>query len=351
MSSRIHWGFKEEILSLLSRAALAYSDTEQQMQLLDEASILLWRFDESVLPRQAAELRDLLPVAIETWLPRKVSMLYKGALMQKGMPTILCDTILVDMSEDSLTLRDSLISEALERTTGKGRPASFREHEVRFGFPGLLLPNDLYPDDFRSMFYTQIPSYRRDQFIYCCKDCLYPLDIHGDHFQCSSPFCRTPKYPLAPPHFPTKWTSKPIAKYNFNFQPMLSHFAWRTIACPLVMEKRILTYLRKVVPKSTQETIIPHSNRPGFTIEENGQIIEFNPVATHSLQTISNYYSQHDLQHPVWIVVPQGTHKIHFGLRYRLPENYVVVTTQSYSYEYLNKFYLNRPRGRRIRCP
>ena len=353
-SMRIHWGFKEEILTLLARAAHALDQSEDQVLLLNEASVLLWRFDGEILPRNADVIRKLLETCVSTWLPKTVTLLYTGALVSQGQPTALAATILVDLLGNSLFSRDQLISEILaEARTDNNQPSNFRELLNIFGFPGLLHPAVTCPTGVKFRFYTEIPAAQYDKFIYCCSECQYPLDQKGDFLQCGSPFCHSTRYTLDPPHsrVPQRRTRSTLSKTICDKQLKLNHLAWRTIATPLVLEKTISNYLKKIAPDSTSSTIQPNEFRPGLSIFEDGRKINFEPVATHSAPTIFNYYSEINNSEETWIVVPDGTVRLFHHLKEKLPDNYKIVSSRSYSYEYLNRFYTFRKSGgTRIRC-
>ncbi|MDL2425111.1 hypothetical protein M2C68_21300, partial [Pseudomonas sp. BAgro211] len=57
-----------------------YESTEIQKTLLTEAAAILWRLDDSVLPRTADELLEFLPLDVEQWLPEAVRLCYCGPL-------------------------------------------------------------------------------------------------------------------------------------------------------------------------------------------------------------------------------------------------------------------------------
>lgn len=350
---RIHWGFKEEILILLAKAAKAPDQSEEQTLLLNEASVLLWRFDNEVLPRSADCIRNLLAFDINVWLPRTVNLMYTGPLICKGQPTMLSDIILLDLSEDSLSLRDRVINDAL--VAGRKDDYSFenfRELYNAFTFPGLIKPEEIKPLSLKSRFYTKIPTTQHDDYIYSCPGCLSPLDHIADFLQCSSPFCPTTKYSRLPPHgeIPYHTRKAHITKTVYKKQMKLNQLAWRTIASPIVFEKTIMKYLKKVLPASTSETITLNESRPGLSIIESGNRVNFDPVATHSAPTIFSYYSEKSIPGETWIVVPDGTRQLFQHLKEKLSDNYKIVTARSYPYEYLKKFHSGRTRVKRVRC-
>lgn len=345
---RIHWGFKEEILTLLAQAANAPDQSDEQNLLLNEACVLLWRFDDEVLPRRADDIRKLLEVCISYWLPKTVRLMYTGALVYQGQPTTLSATILVDLLGNSLFTRDQLISEILtEGSTEKNSPGNFRELLQTFNFPGIAHPQEIHPIGLKFRFYTEIPNTQHDKFIYSCAECQYPLDQTGTIFQCSSPFCHNFKYTRAYPHgrISQRRQKSTLPKMVYAKQLKLNHLAWRTIASPLVLETTIAKYLRKIVPDITFSTIEPNKFRPGVSIFENGRRVNFEPVATHSAPTVFNYYSEIENPEETWIVVPDGTIRLFHNLKEKLPNNYKIVSSRSYPYEYLNTFYTNKKRG------
>lgn len=345
---RTHWVYKEEILTLLAKAALASDQVERRL-LLDEAGVLLWRFDAETLPRSADEILPLLEISIDSWLPRKVNLNYVGPLISQNQPTTLANTILTDLSGDSLFIRDKLISGALIAESLE----NFRELVNTFSFSSIVGRDEISSACVKSNFYTDVPSLQHTDYIYCCNYCGYPMDNKGLFFQCESPFCYSPKYSLIPPHDPTPYKTKfkRLRKILYDEQLKLSPLAWRTIATPLVFEKIIAKYLKKVLPKDSSSTMEFCKDRPGVSLIESGRRITLEPVATNSEATIINYYSALKNTDETWIVVPGGTALLFRYVKANLSDNYKVVTAQSYPCEYLAEFHKDREkRSTRIRC-
>lgn len=345
---RIHWGFKEQIHTLLAKAANASDQTEQSL-LLSEAGVLLWRFDDETFPRRADDIRPLLKVSIDSWIPKTVSLNYIGPLLSENQPTTLVSTILTDLSGDTLSLRDELVSEVLKVES----LGCFREMIDAFLLPGVAGSYEISSACIKERFYTAIPSTQRNDYLYCCTTCGCPLDNNGLYFRCESPFCHSAKYSLIPSHYlvPFKDQRRNLIKIFYNGQLKLNPLAWRTIATPLVFEKIIVKYLKKVLPKKVSSTIELGKHRPGVSIFQSGRRVILEPVATHSAATIKDYYSSLDNKDETWIVVPGGSALLFRHLKEKLPVNYRVVTSQTYPYEYLDEFYKEREKGlARIRC-
>ncbi|WP_339100147.1 hypothetical protein WKQ99_17860 [Pseudomonas atacamensis] len=350
---RIHWGFKEEILKTLANAAKTTDQSTEQILLLNEASVLLWRFDSEVLPRSAEALRTLLELDIEDWLPKTVHQMYKGPLMSMGKPTFLCDIILIDLSEDALSRRDSLITTAInDGKRDNNSPRNFRELYNTFLFHGITPPTQARSCAITSCFYTKVPSAQHDDFIYTCPACKAPLDCTREFFQCCSPFCPTTTYRRSSPHeqMPYHTRNAHLKKTEYSNQLKLSPLAWRTIATPVVLERIIVKYLTKVLPATSSETIQLNENRPGLSIIESGIRVNLDPVATHSAATISNYYSENTIPGETWIIVPDGIGRLFAPLKEKLAGRFKIVTSRSYPYEYLKKFHPNRADSKRVRC-
>ena len=343
-----HWVYKEEILTLLAKAALASNQVQQRL-LLDEAGVLLWRFDTETLPRTADEILPLLEVNIGSWLPKKINLNYDGQLLSNDRPTTLANTILADLSGDSLFIRDKLVSEVLKAESLE----NFRELINTYLFSSIVGREEIRSECVKSNFYTDIPSIQHNDYIFCCNCCGCPMDNKDLFVQCESPFCYSPRYSLIPPHdpIPYKTKFKRLRKVPYDEQLTLSPLAWRTIASPLVFEKVIAKYLKKVLPELSSSTIEFCKDRPGVTLFESGRRITLEPVATYSETTIINYYSKLEISDETWIVVPGGTALLFRYLKAALPDNYKVVTAQSYPYEYLAEFHKDlQRRPTRVRC-
>lgn len=343
-----HWVYKEEILTLLAKAALASDQVERRL-LLDEAGVLLWRFDAETLPRTADEILPLLEVNIGSWLPKKINLNYDGPLLSKDQPTTLANTILTDLSGDSLFIRDKLVSEVLKAESLE----NFRELINKFLLSSIVGRDEISSACVKSNFYTDVPSIQHNDYIFCCNWCGYPMDNKGLFFQCESPFCYSPKYSLTPPHDPTPYKTKfkRLRKIFYDEQLKLKPIAWRTIASPMVFEKIIAKYLKKVLPEKSSSTMEFCKDRPGVSLFESGRRITLEPVATNSETTIINYYSALENTDETWIVVPGGTALLFRYVKASLSDNYKIVTAQSYPCEYLAEFHKNlKERSTRIRC-
>lgn len=350
---RIHWGFKEEIHRLLSEAALAIPHSNNQEQLLNEACILLWRFDSAVIPRSASDILPLLSRDISTWLPKSVDLLYKGALISSDAPTMLPETILIDISGDALTRRDQLVSDILnQKPLSDTKAENFRHLVTTEAFKGSASSSNVMGLN-STLTYEPIPLTRYNDHVYICRECLYPMDIHREYLTCASPYCSNTNYAITPNHEPVPYSrkKKPLIKLPKNDMLKLTHLAWRTIATPFQLERRVINYFKKVLPAAILSTLQPIQDRPGITLLENEKRVHLEPIATHSAVTIENYYSELDNSDATWLIVPDGTRRLFGHLKARLPENYRIVTSRSYPYEYLSEFH-NAPKrgGKRIRC-
>jgi hypothetical protein len=348
---RLNLEFKEDIHMLLAKAAREPTESAEQILLLNEAGTLLWRFDDSLLPRNAEDIRPLLETDINEWMPEQIGLFYTGPLISNGSPTMLADTILMDLCGDSLNMRDELLTLALSPARESPRPPhSFREFANQFGFPGTIGLNEISPESLEYPFYTELAPYQRGDYIYSCPSCQMPLDQNQKHFQCSSPFCPTTTYPILPPHESVPYHARklPLIKTAYDKQLKLTHLAWRTIASPLLMEKTILTFLKKVVPTNLHETITTNDSRPGITIIEGGWKINIEPVATHSASSVQKYYAQQHDSDETWLIIPSGTTTLFRHLPPMLPENFRFLTPRSYPDEYLSKFHSNLKTGKRF---
>lgn len=350
---RIHWGFKEDILRLLSEAALAPAHSPEQEQLLNEACVLLWRFDKHIIPRSSEDIFPLLSMDISCWLPKSVNLLYTGQLLAKGHPTTLPRTILTDISGHSLSLRDKIINDLLLSNSKRATTTKdFRALVSSENLSGVIKAKNI-ADPSTLQLYEPFAESEAQKFILLCRQCSYPLDSAGDYLICTAPFCSNVRYSAHPPHPPVPFSrkQKPLKKIFAHGTLKLRHIIWRTIATPLQLEYRMISYFKKTLPPATYSTLALIDDRPGISIIEGDKKIQLEPVATHSASTIENYYGSLDNTNPTWIIVPDGTRYLFQHLKARLPTNYTIVTARSYPYEYLATFHnLAKRGGRRIRC-
>jgi hypothetical protein len=333
-------GYKEEILILLARAAYEFDRPDEQALLLNEAGVLIWRFDDSIRPRRADEIKDMLDVEIKTWLPEKICTLYTGPLLIDGSPTQLAETILVDVAGDSLMKRDKLLCRSMDCGLESNRSNNVQNLLRILSFNCLIDPKQTEIERVQSAFYTEILRNKRNNFIYSCPTCGYPMDNVGLFLSCSSPFCLNINYPVVSSNDSgsRRLMHRPISKVGYSNQLKLTNLAWRTIRVPLLFEQIIIDHFAKTLSEHKAETIQINEKRPGLSIREGSRKIYFEPVATYSAATVFNYYCELDTNDDVWIIVPFKARRFFFNLRNKLPRNFKIVTTQTYSSLYF-KYY------------
>lgn len=337
-----NWGYQEELLKLLAKASLQPKHSKEQTTLLNEAGILLWRFDHKVFPLTANDILPLLHNDVESWLPKNILFNFKGPLLSQDKPTSLVNNILIDMSGIALFDRDKLIDDAIQSESARGSKITcFRELFNSYDFRGVINRNAMIPSHIKDIFYEDIPDNYHNDFIQMCAKCGYPLEQRDVLFSCPSPYCSNSVFDLAYPHQPIpfkKHVSRP-SRYKFSNQLKLKHIIWRTITCPMLMEAHVLQSLKKSMPENSTPSLNYCQHAPGVSLTDGTQSISFEPTIINHPPSVVSYYSAKIPVNQTWIVVPRGLSRFFKIAKFRLGENYNITTTHSFRKEYLFKYH------------
>lgn len=333
------WRYRETILTLLAEAALLPATSDEQTALLNEAGILLWRFDDSVYPKTATDLLPLLGKGIQHWLPRELTFGFTGCLISNGNATILADELLVEMSSNALVRRDLVVSQALSELANEvPRLHSFRDLVDRYKLDGFIKSNYSTHPKLIDCFYEFIPYNDSDTRIPACPKCGYPFAITGEAYQCRSTFCNGGSYSKTPPYS----LVTPSRRLNFPriFAPgdyfKLNCFAWRTLGIPLLIERKILNWALGALPANQNVTVAPIRTNPGVTVYIDHEPISLEPIMLNHTKSIADYFLAKDTLEEKWIILPRAQSLQSYNLRRMLPKNYVIATDYSFTKQFLS---------------
>ena len=333
--------FRERLLVMLADAAtLPFGSKEQNLK-LNEAGLLLWRFDDSTFPLRADDLRDRLESPLETWLPKTNTFGLTGCLMQDGQAAMLAHEIIAIMEGNALRTRDNVIRKLLAKASDETPTiATFRNLIDHYPLKTLITPSDSIPDFLREVFYEPVTD-SPDRTVVTCSVCAYPLERINDTLRCSSNVCSHIEYSSTPPHLPIKKPDRygAASVWHSDSYLKLRPLWWRTIALPLLMERRMMDWAQYSLSSHQHVTCSLAVDSPGVNIHHEDSVLCLEPTAITHTASIWGYYNDKSPMTETWIVVPKGDAVQAETLARAFKRRYTVVTERSFVERYLFMFH------------
>ncbi|MDP9523604.1 hypothetical protein [Pseudomonas putida] len=323
----------------LAKAAKLPTTAPERTILLAEAGVLLWRFDNRTFPLTHSEISAHLSKDIEDWLPHTVRFKFTGKLIISGISTQLADNILVDLSGNAFIARDSIIKNL--ESDPDGRHQSFREILTKYGIRAVINQDNDLPEYIVDALYEKVPQPKESKYFYTCHNCGFTLDHYDYIMACSSPYCSASDFYLEPPHRArqTDRIYQQPYRYEYKDQLRVTPLTWRTLCCPLMMERKIFNDLRKIIPKDSWPALKHHESSPGVLLSLHEKPILFDPIIINHPRSILEYYMSNPSESSTWIVVPRGYSRFFKPAKMKLPNTYNITTTHSFKKEYLYKYH------------
>lgn len=340
MNRKAQITYREMLLTQLSKAAIQEDYSDAQIRILDQAALLLWRFDKLTFPISAFEIIPLLKENIKSWLPPNVTIGLDGHLKASGRATYLAYDIIFEMDGNPFTHRDEALNKIISQLsmTNKGI-RNLRDVLNLYSTPTIIPTKSDLPKILIDSLYSTITNTFYINQVITCPSCGYPLALTGSDLRCPADPCYKLKFSPLSPHQPTNRAAR-------NFKPRqispsnhlkINHEFWKTLSIPLMIEDKLINWITHSTPAYLGLTYTLNPNRPGLTIFSNTESpsnIEF--VNSFQFRSIVDYCLEHNSGEETWLILPHSSHIETNSVRRMLPKNFIPTTKYSFVKQYLS---------------
>lgn len=331
--------YRNILLTQLSQAALLEDYSDSQIDILDQAALLLWRFDNSIFPISGSEIVPLLSENITSWLPKNITLGFNGLLKFSGQATYLAHEFIAELSGNPFTRRDQTFENLTSQiaTTNKSI-LNFRNIMSCYETPTIIPTQNDLPKALVNAFYSPFTKTFHGKKIVSCPSCGYPLDVNMSPLNCKAVPCYKFKYSPTPPHLPINRAGRHL--FPKQLEPSehlkINHEIWKTLSIPIMIEDDLINWLDESAPDHLGLAYRLNPNRPGLFIESNTEqpcrIEIFNSL---HFRSIVDYCLESDTGEEVWLILPNSSHIETYSVSRMLPKNFVCTTNYSFTKQYL----------------
>lgn len=339
MHRKIQKPYREMLLTQLSRAAIEDDYSEAQIKILDQAALLLWRFDKRTFPLAAADIVTKLNQDIKIWLPPHITLGLEGFLKTQGRATYLAYDLAAEMDGNPLTRRDMVFSQlASELALIDKNVHTFRDVLNSYRPPTIIpVENDL-PKILTETLYSKFTSTFYEENAIACPSCGYPLEPNNFELRCPATPCYKMQFSSLPPYLPANRAAKSRRPEQLSPQQNLkiNHEFWRTLSVPLLVESKLADWIAQSAPKHLDLSHTLNPDRPGLLINsrtEKPSIIEI--INSANFRPIVDYCLENNNNEETWLILPHSTHIESYQVRRMLPINFITTTLYSFTKQYL----------------